>query len=383
MMIITILLFVFIISTLIQIGYGFLFNKIKNPVAGLIKDEDLPAVSVIICAKNEANSLEQNLSSFLEQDYPTHLWEFILINDQSTDNTKNILVQFQEKYANLKVYSIGSDEPKKLLGKKNALDFGILHAKHPILLLTDADCKPASSLWLKTMASQLVTQKKEIVLGYGAYAFKNSLLNKMIRWETIHTAIQYFSWARLNQPYMGVGRNLMYAKHLYLEAKSNPKFWNIYTQTASGDDDLIINFIANKNNTTYCYEHNAQTISEPSCTFKEWMSQKQRHVSTGRLYPPKIKFLLGLYACTQGLFWLLSFILLPIAFIYFQPQFIKLILFLIIWRIALLWNLHYKWQQILKEPSLKFFSIVGDFFWHLMNLRLSFHIFFKQKNKWK
>lgn len=383
MTIITILLFIFIVSTLIQIGYGFIYNKIKTPPIIQVKEDDYPAVSVIICAKNEANHLSQNLISFLEQDYPTHLWELIVVNDQSTDETANILAQFQLNYPHLKVYSIAIDEQKELLGKKNALDFGIQQAKHPILLLSDADCKPASQLWLKTMASQLTTQKKEIVLGYGRYASKNGILNKMIRWETIHTAIQYFSWARMKKPYMGVGRNLMYAKHLYFEAKNNPEFWNIYTQTASGDDDLLIRFIANQNNITYCYKPTAQTISEPCNTFNEWMIQKQRHVSTGRLYASKTKFLLGLYASTQGLFWLLSFILLPIAFLYFQPQLIKLILFLIFWRIALFWSLHYKWQQVLKEPSLKFFSIVGDFLWSLMNLRLTFHIFFKQKNKWK
>jgi len=57
------------------------------------------------------------------------------------------------------------------------------------------------------------TMNKTIVLGYGAYEkISGSFLNKIIRFETMLTAVQYFSWAKIGCPYMGVGRNLAYKK---------------------------------------------------------------------------------------------------------------------------------------------------------------------------
>jgi hypothetical protein len=63
------------------------------------------------------------------------------------------------------------------------------------LLFTDADCYQFKD-WITAMSSQF-TCKKTIVLGYGGYEkIANSFLNKLIRFETLLTAMQYFSWAK-------------------------------------------------------------------------------------------------------------------------------------------------------------------------------------------
>ena len=57
----------------------------------------------------------------------------------------------------------------------------------------------------------LLNDEKSIVIGYGAYSkINNSFLNKLIRFETLVTAVQYFSFAKVGIPFMGVGRNLAY-----------------------------------------------------------------------------------------------------------------------------------------------------------------------------
>ena len=87
---------------------------------------------------------------------------------------------------------------------------GIKAAKNEHLLFTDADCYPTSNNWITEMTSQFTTEKT-IVLGYGAYKkIAGSFLNKIIRYETLLAATQYFSWAKKGNPYMGVGRNLAY-----------------------------------------------------------------------------------------------------------------------------------------------------------------------------
>lgn len=111
-----------------------------------------------------------------------------------------------------------------------------------------------------------------IVLGYGGYfRHKKSLLNKLIRFETLLTAIQYFSYARLGSPYMGVGRNLAYTSTRFYELKG----FASHLQIRSGDDDLFVNEAATAQNTTSCFEKDAITRSIPKATFSAWIKQKK------------------------------------------------------------------------------------------------------------
>jgi hypothetical protein len=191
-----------------------------------------------------------------------------------------------------------TQEAKMIIGKKFPLSMGIKSAKHEIVLLTDADCLPASEFWISKM-QQCFDDTTEIVLGYGAYHKKKGLLNKLIRWETFHTAIQYLSYALAGQTYMGVGRNLSYKKTIFFRHKG----FSAHNQIASGDDDLFIKSAATKTNTRINIDPDSFTLSDPPKTFKEWVRQKSRHLSTGKYYKPIHKFLLGLYSLSHFLFY--------------------------------------------------------------------------------
>ena len=148
------------------------------------------------------------------------------------------MLNFKRKYAseNLLIQSISVDE-KSSKGKKAALALGIESSKFEHLLLTDADCKPNSNQWISEMSSQF-SEKKSIILGYGVYLkIKKSFLNKIIRFETLFTAIQYFSYAKSGIAYMGVGRNIAYEKREFLKADG----FNNHLNVSSGDDDLFVN----------------------------------------------------------------------------------------------------------------------------------------------
>ena len=159
-----------------------------------------------------------------------------------------------------------------------------------MLLLTDADCVPATEHWLYKMQDAF-SNGVEVVLGYGAYKKTKGFLNKVIRFETFHTALQYFGYALAGKPYMGVGRNLAYRRDVFLRNKG----FSSINHIPSGDDDLFINQVANKKNTTVVLDPDAFTLSLPKETWKEWMQQKRRHYSTGKFYKASHKFLLGLY----------------------------------------------------------------------------------------
>jgi glycosyltransferase involved in cell wall biosynthesis len=265
-------------------------------------------ISVIICAKNEAENLNYNLPLFLNQNYPE--FELILINDCSIDGTLEVFENFKNS-STIPVKVVNVEANEQFWGsKKYALTLGIKAATHDHLLLSDADCKPKSANWITEMASQF-NGTKEIILGYGSYkSIKHSFLNKLIRFETLLTAVQYFSYAKMGIPYMGVGRNLAYTKQLFFK---NNGFVS-HMKIRSGDDDLFINQVGTQQNSAICDSKNSHTISEPKNSFKSWINQKARHVTTAKYYKPLHKLLLALFYSSQLLFWLTGITLMILMF---------------------------------------------------------------------
>jgi hypothetical protein len=98
---------------------------------------------------------------------------------------------------------------------------------------------------------------------------------------------------------MGVGRNLAYTATLYYAHNGFMK----HIKIPSGDDDLFVNQVATKENTAICFAAEGFTYSIPKKSFKTWIHQKKRHITTARFYKPKHKVLLGLYYLANVLFW--------------------------------------------------------------------------------
>ncbi|MFA5299503.1 MAG: glycosyltransferase [Lutibacter sp.] len=303
------LLIAFIVIFCIQfIYYIFIFGSFSFSKIRPSENNFNQPVSVIICAKNEAKNLTENLPIFLKQSYKN--FELVLINDRSNDKTLKVMEQFKnETTLNIKIVNILANE--QFWGsKKYALTLGIKAASNEHLLFTDADCIPVSENWITEMASKF-SDEHQIVLGYGAYEkIKKSWLNKLIRFETLLTAIQYFGYAKIGIPYMGVGRNLAYTKSVFFNVNGFANHMHI----KSGDDDLFINQVATKQNTVISFSKDSSTESIPKINFKDWILQKRRHISTASFYKPLHKFLLGLFFSTQLLFWILSVALLSFLF---------------------------------------------------------------------
>ena len=102
-------------------------------------DVQLPAVSVIVCAHNEYDNLQDYLSILLEQDYPCY--EVIVVDDSSEDGSDLLLERWSRQYGNL-YHTFVPHGARVLSNKKLALTIGIKAAHYDYLLLTDADCRP-------------------------------------------------------------------------------------------------------------------------------------------------------------------------------------------------------------------------------------------------
>lgn len=277
-------------------------TKIKNNQIAFLSEQ--PPVSVIICAKDEADNLRKFLPSVMNQDYPD--FEVIVINDGSTDDTENLLRDLLLEYPKLRTtfVPIGANNVST---KKLGLTLGIKAAKNELLLFTDADCKPDSQQWITRMVRNY-TRETDFVLGYGAYFTQKGFLNRLITYDTLFIALQYMGMAAVRKPYMGVGRNLAYRKETFFAQKGFASTLHL----SSGDDDLLVNKASTPWNTRIEIAPDSITWSEPNKTYKGWLYQKERHLSVSGYYSSSSRVRLFFEPATRGLFYL--FIILSCVF---------------------------------------------------------------------
>lgn len=363
------LLALFSVFFLVQlIYYLFIFSKLafykmQNQVS------KTHPVSLIICARNELKNLRINLPLILEQDYPDY--QVIVVNDCSWDESGKALEEYEDLYPRLKVVTIQEQERYKH-GKKFALALGIKAATNEILLLTDADCRPAGKKWLMEMTKN-ISEVKDIVIGYGAYQKTSGLLNKWIRFDTVFNAIQYLSRAMSGNAYMGVGRNLCYKRSLFFKNKGFASHYHIL----SGDDDLFVNETATSKNVSVELTPESFTFSKPKESFGSWLNQKKRHISTGNLYKPSHQFMLGLFYLSHVFFYLTLAALLILKI---KPE---IVISAYAFRLLIQLLIFGKSMQKLNELDILWLIPVFDIFIVLIYPILAISNMFIKNKKWK
>jgi cellulose synthase/poly-beta-1,6-N-acetylglucosamine synthase-like glycosyltransferase len=289
-----ILFVVFCAAAGVQIIFFITFLYVLNRKRELKMKASSP-VSVIVCAHDEEANLRELLPQLLAQDYDT--FEVVIVNDRSNDGTYDFLLEQTKNDPRVKMVNV-NQLPGHVNGKKFALTLGIKAASYEWILLTDADCRPVSRQWISSMSSHF-SDTSHFVLGFSPYQFAPGFLNKFIRFESLVTAIQYFSFAWLGNPYMGVGRNLAYRKSFFLENKG----FNTFLNVTGGDDDLFVNRHAKGPSTFAELRPESQMVSIPEKSLGSFYRQKVRHLSVGKRYKPKHRILLGVFTATWLMMW--------------------------------------------------------------------------------
>ena len=293
-----IILTLFALAVIIQLVYYLLvYSRVvwRKEKQNKLQTNEIPPVSVIICARNEEENLTLNLASVLEQDYPA--FEVIVVNDCSEDNTEQLLVEFKQKYPHLRSTIIKKDGTF-VNSKKFAATVGIKAAQHEWLLFTDADCKPESSQWIASMSRYFV-DKKGIVLGYGGFVTQKGIFNKWFRYDTFFTALQYFGFALLGNAYMGIGRNLAYRKSLFFSHNG----FAVHAHILSGADDMFVNKAADRRNVAVTCVCEAHTRSTCKSSFRDWIWQKSKQITSGSYYSTSQIFWLTLEPLSRVAMW--------------------------------------------------------------------------------
>lgn len=245
--------------------------------------------TLIIAAKNEAKNLQQNLELWLAQSRVE--LEVIVVLDDTTDHSMAVLSTFKDRVTVLR--SSG--------GKKRALEQGIFHASNPFLIFTDADCAPASSHWAANMIHPLSTGY-DAAVGYGRYAVNHTLLGRVIQYGTLVSGADYLASTVIQRPYMAVGRSFAYRKSAFDTVQGFCGTQHL----AGGDDDLLLQKFAKAGLPVKAVsELSAQTVSKPKETWTDWLKQKTRHQSAGKLYSLPTVLYLWAMGCSRGLLWIL------------------------------------------------------------------------------
>jgi glycosyltransferase involved in cell wall biosynthesis len=247
-------------------------------------------VSIVVAARNEEDNLQQLIPALLEQRGVD--FELIIVDDCSLDDTYSVMRSFAERHKNIKISRI-QETPTFSGGKKMAITIGVKAASHEHLVFIDADCLPASDTWLYEMAVAL--DQRPIVLGYSPLRKTPGILNKLIRFDTFLIGMQYLGFAKLGMPYMGVGRNMGYRSNIFFDQKGFSSHYDI----ASGDDDLLLNAVASASNTKVVFSPETFTYSDAKSTFKKWILQKNRHLTTSPRYRFSHLLTLGFMSFSQ------------------------------------------------------------------------------------
>lgn len=340
-MILSVIFYIFVVCTGIQIIYyllflSFLFGSKRKKNKGANNDP----VSVLIYAKNQVKELQQLLPSILAQKHSE--FEILIVNNASIDDTNDILEPIVAQHQNLRILNIENNEA--FWGsKKYALTLAIKSAKHNNLLFIDASCNPVSKYWISEMNNQF-SIKTTIVLGYKKYEKVNSVLNIYIRFENLLQAIKCFSFTKFKQPYMAFGHNFAYQKTEFFKVNG---FIN-HMKINAGEDDLFIKDAATKKNTTFSIAANSLVTSIAPSSFSEWFSKKKEENNISKKYKFKHRFLLKIFTISK----LLCYLLATILFFYYPY---KIILPFVLCYILLQYIVVGLSAGRLKEPQIIFF----------------------------
>lgn len=304
-----ILLTIFCLLMITQVYFYLMLSKPLLFTKKVVRTER-NSVSVIVAARNERENLLRLLPALAEQNHSDY--EVIIVNDRSEDGTSELIHDFKLRHNHFHVIDIQT-LPDGWNGKKHAIYKGVAMAKNEVLLFTDADCLPKSNTWISEMSHEF-SKETDIVLGFSPYEVQPGFLNDFIQFETLFVGMQYLGFAQRGKPYMGVGRNMAVRRSQY-----DLSLLDQMSGLTGGDDDLIVNQLANSTNTKVITNPSSQTVSIPETTWRHYFKQKIRHLSVGEHYQKKDRTLLGVFTLSFLLGWIFFFSLLVSAI---NPYFI-------------------------------------------------------------
>ena len=225
-------------------------------------------ISVILCVKNGESSIKNILDDFKVQDYNGSI-EFLIIDDNSSDKTKEIILNYVDSDNRYKYFDSNEMAYSQLSYKKRALNVGIKNAKFDWMLFTDVDCRVQPS-WAKCMASNY--NNSDYIIGYSSVNGEDSLVSKF---QSIDFKMLMFSAAGttlLGSPLACSGQNQSYKKSLFQKVGGFHDIKNLL----QGDDSIFLQMCRNKQKINTKFSLNKKTFVKSKTHNSIWKFILQR-----------------------------------------------------------------------------------------------------------
>ncbi len=262
-------LFALLIAYLMVVGI-LTIGWIRLPEVKYSSDRSELNVSIVVAVRNESENIKQLLESIKEQTYSRGLFELILIDDGSDDNTVEIIEKFRlDNNMDLKLIRSTS------IGKKKALKQGIENSKYGFIITTDGDCNMRSH-WISSIVDYYSCYGKKVIVGPVIYNEKPGILSKMYTLDFISVVASGAGSAGVSLPLMGNGANLAFEKDVYID------FNDMSDISVSGDDVFLIHHSAQKygnDSVGFLKNENAIVYTRPPSNLKEFFNQRIRWAS--------------------------------------------------------------------------------------------------------
>lgn len=245
--------------------------------------QDKAPVSVVIAAHNQADQLKRNLPYILEQEYAGE-FEVIVVNNASTDDTEDVLKTLELEYPHLH-HTFTPDSSRHISHKRLSLTIGIKSAQHEWILLTEANCRPASPQWIEGMARQFGPDK-EIVLGYANYEDRHNLFSRKTIFFNLFHQMQYLPWADKRKAYRTHPANVAYRKSLFMQHKGFAGDIDLI----SGAVELLVNRHSTASNTAVSLMPETKVVCEDLESPKMWRQERIYYMETRRHFKKKFLY---------------------------------------------------------------------------------------------
>lgn len=283
-----------ILTVIVLLGYSLLIWQYR--VWFLRLPEFIPVAanhstrfSIIIPARNEENNIAACLRSVLQQQYPAHLFEVIVINDHSTDQTEAIVRSLQQQYSNLQLLNLVEvlkDKPVNAY-KKKAIELAIAQSTGNWIVTTDADCMVQPE-WLSLLDQYIKSQQPVFIAAPVMFTHTGSFLSAFQLLDFI--SLQGITAAAVSAGYhtMCNGANIAYRKDVFYEVG---QFSGI-DQIASGDDMLLMYKIKQQypDRLGYLFHRGAIVTTAPMSDWSSFLNQRIRWASKADKYQDKTIF---------------------------------------------------------------------------------------------
>jgi len=345
-MLFSIIIFLIFLFLLINLLF---FNSIKKVFSKKINHPlHYQKISVIVAAKNEEQNIPNLINALINQDYNGNLFEVIIVDDNSADNTYEKTKQLISGNDNFSIIKNGS---KTLPGKKGALSSGIAKSKYDYIMITDADCIPQKD-WLNSY-SGIFSKEYDLIFGVAPFNKEESFINNLSCFENIRSNILTFTSAIIGYPYSAAARNFGFKKSAFEKLKG----YSNTLETLSGDDDLLIReAVKNKMKIGLATEKGSFVYSKTKNNLKDYLKQKARHTQTSLYYLPAHKLMLGFWHLLN-----LIFLFSPVLF-FVNPIFPTLFIIKIFVDIILVFNIQKYFGYNFNLLKIIFLQIVYEIF---------------------